>query len=169
VWQWLALATEQRSGYISHMPVTERLGEALKLLRSRRGWPQKQVAALAGITRGMVSSYEKGRQTPILITLERLLKALDADLCDLYCALEFVNGRQPVGHDLSPRFQPGQAKPLKAAARQRTDDAGEPREPGDDTRGAPQLSADLERALSDTLGGVHRLLRHVLLEQRKPR
>ncbi len=165
------------------MPIADRLGEALKLLRSRRGWPQKQLAARAGITRGMVSSYEKGRQTPTLLTLERMLKALEADLCDLFCALEFVNGRQPAGHDLSARFQPGQGvvKSFRTAGRQRPDvdaSAAEERPPGGDAAGgsggtggaggAPRLSEDLERALSDTVGGVHRLLRHVLLEHRKP-
>jgi transcriptional regulator with XRE-family HTH domain len=153
------------------MPITIRLGEALKLLRNRRGWPQKQVAAIAGITRGMVSSYEKGNQTPTLGTLEKILKALEADLCDLYCALEYVSGRQRPGHDLSPQFQIGQARAPKAAARKRSDtDAANAKgqEPGDDSKGTPELSADLERALSDAMAGVHLLVRH-FLQQRKPR
>jgi transcriptional regulator with XRE-family HTH domain len=153
------------------MSIAAHLGEALKLLRTRRGWPQKQVAAMAGITRGMVSSYEKGKQTPTLVTLEKILKALEADLCDLYCAFEYVTGGQRPGHDLSPRFHLGQATAPRAAARKRSNtDAANAKggEPGDDSKDTPELSAELERALSDAMAGVHQLLRQVL-QHRKPR
>jgi transcriptional regulator with XRE-family HTH domain len=154
------------------MPIVEGLGEALKLLRNRRGWPQKQLAADAGITRGMVSSYEKGKQIPTFGTLEKMLKALEGDFCDLHCAVEFVNGRAPTVHGLSPQFQPGLARSSKVAARKQPDPrpaSAKEREPSGEPQSAPQSSEDLERALSDTVASVHRLLRHVLLGPVKPR
>src|SRR4030081_3353901 len=93
------------------------VGEALKWLRERRGWPQKQLAAVAEVTPAMISGYERDRQSPNLNTLEKLLRALGGGLCDLLFAIESLNGRQPVGHDLSPPFRPGQAIPPGPAAR----------------------------------------------------
>jgi len=153
------------------MGIAEGLGEALKWLRNRRGWPQKQLAAAAGITKGMVSGYERGHQKPTLPTVEKILTALGADFCDLHCAFEFVNGRPAAVHELSAHFQPGQARSPKVAARKRPDarSAGPaPHEPGGETPGEPQLSEDVERVLRDTVAGVHQLLRFAFLGTAKP-
>ena len=69
------------------------LGQALRWLRDRIGKKQYQVAAAAGVTKGMLSAYETGRQKPSLDTLEKLLNTLGCDLHDLHSALEIVNGR----------------------------------------------------------------------------
>jgi transcriptional regulator with XRE-family HTH domain len=148
------------------------LGEALKWLRSQRGWPQKQLAAAAGITRAMVSSYEKGKQTPTLATVDKIMTALDADLCDLHRVLEHVHGRPMTVHELSPHFQYRQAKSPKALRRKSssTDKVGaEVPRPGG-AQGEQLLTDDLERALSDmfagvndTVAGAQRILRHALL------
>src|SRR5258708_1829245 len=113
----LRLLAEPGAGTFPAMPIAKTLGEALKLLRTRRGWPQKQLAAAARITKGMVSSYEKDKQLPTLVTLGKILNALDADLCDLYCAIEFVDGTQRPVHDLSERFRLGQAGSARAVTR----------------------------------------------------
>jgi transcriptional regulator with XRE-family HTH domain len=42
-----------------------------------RGLYQNLTAELAGITKGMLSSFETGRRTPIVYTLTKLLIALD--------------------------------------------------------------------------------------------
>ncbi len=101
------------------MPIGPHLGEAIKFLRSRRGWAQKQLAAAAGVTRSMISSYEKGNTTPTLSSLLKIALALQADLCDFHCALEHVAGRPMQVHELSGHFQQGLAQPATAAARQR--------------------------------------------------
>ena len=48
------------------------LGHALRWLRDRQGKKQYQVAEAAGITKGMLSAYETGRQKPSLDTLEKI-------------------------------------------------------------------------------------------------
>lgn len=69
------------------------LGHALRWLRDRHGRKQYQVADSAGITKGMLSAYETGRQKPSLDTLEKLLDTLGCDLYDLHNALQIVNGK----------------------------------------------------------------------------
>lgn len=72
------------------------LGQALRWLRDRHGRKQYQVADSAGITKGMLSAYETGRQKPSLDTMEKLLDTLGCDLYDLHNALQIVNGRPTV-------------------------------------------------------------------------
>jgi transcriptional regulator with XRE-family HTH domain len=72
------------------------LGHALRWLRDRHSRKQYQVADAAGITKGMLSAYETGRQKPSLDTLEKLLDTLGCDLYDLHNALQIVNGRPTV-------------------------------------------------------------------------
>lgn len=148
------------------MPIADNLGQALQLLRTRRGWPQKKLAAAAGITKGMVSSYENGKQAPTLVTLNKILKALGADLCDLYWAVEFVNGRQRPVHDLSAHFQLGPPGSLRATAWRPVDAgatsaaAGEP----DGERGRePRLPEPIEAALRNAKESVYQLARYLLL------
>jgi transcriptional regulator with XRE-family HTH domain len=170
--QWFALAFQGSNEYILDMPTAKELGEALKFLRSRRGWPQKQLAARSKVTKGMVSSYERGKQTPTLYTLAKMARALDADLCDFYCALEIVNGRPADVHGLSAQFQPGQPRPAKLASRRPSDGPtarASARDPGGEAESEPQLPADLERALSEMITGGHKLLRHLLSGIAKPR
>jgi len=155
------------------MPIAKTLGEALKLLRSRRGWPQKQLAAAAGITKGMVSSYEKAKQVPTFGTLDKILNALEADLCDLYWAIEFVSGTQRPVHDLDDRFRLEQAGSARAAARRPSGAAvasAVEGEPGGETAGDPQLPAFVETAFRDVTEGILQLVRyHLLLGAKKPR
>jgi transcriptional regulator with XRE-family HTH domain len=123
------------------------LGQALRWLRERHSKKQYHVADDAGITKGMLSAYETGRQRPSLDTLEKVLNTLSCDLHDLHNALQIVNGRPQimrqriVGMDDLP--EPGRA----------------------DVRQVLGLSAPLpaeeERAISQILDGFHRLLRHL--------
>lgn len=63
-------------------PVQAALGSALAELRSAQDLTQVQLAALAGISPGVVSRIERGAQWPSRATLAALLDALapDADL-----------------------------------------------------------------------------------------
>ena len=76
-------------------------GHALRWMRDRHSRKQYQVAKAAGITKGMLSAYETGRQKPSLDTLGKLLETLGCDLYDLHNALQIVNGRplQPRGRE----------------------------------------------------------------------
>jgi transcriptional regulator with XRE-family HTH domain len=62
--------------------VAHQIGGALRRIRERRGARQYAVADLAGITKGMLSSYETGRQCPSLKTLVKVLAVLDCSAED---------------------------------------------------------------------------------------
>lgn len=78
---------------LSSTPVLTGLGQALRWLRERQARKQYRVADDAGVTKGMLSAYETGRQRPSLETLDKLLETLGCDLNDLHNALQIVNGR----------------------------------------------------------------------------
>src|SRR3954447_17825039 len=79
--------------YTVRTPTLNGLGQALRWLRDRRGRKQYEVADAAGITKGMLSAYETGRQRPSLETLEKILSTLGCDLNDLHNAIQIINGR----------------------------------------------------------------------------
>ena len=131
------------------------LGPALRWLRDRRGRKQYQVAAAAGITKGMLSAYETGRQRPSLETLDKILDTLGCDLNDLHNSLRIVNG-EPAGI-VRAEVRRG---PWAAAG---SPGIGEMGDSEVDVYGALGLAEQLpeqeERALSEMLQGFHRLLR----------
>ena len=63
------------------------LGPALRRLRLRRGLSQRELARRAGVTRSMISSYERGTNLPSLPTLDRLLGALEVSPIGLVVAI----------------------------------------------------------------------------------
>jgi transcriptional regulator with XRE-family HTH domain len=134
-------------------PVLNGLGQAIRWLRERHSKKQYQVADDAGITKGMLSSYETGRQRPSLETLEKVLSTLGCDLHDLHNALQIVNGRPQV-----LRQRMGE---MGEAAR-----TAEMPEPGrTDVRKLLGLRMPLppeeDRAIAQILDGFHRLLRYI--------
>jgi len=123
------------------------LGPALRWLRDRRGRKQYQVANSAGITKGMLSAYETGRQRPSLDTLDKVLDTLGCNLNDLHNALRIVNG-EPGGF-----VRPDSRRdPLTVSADGEVDvyEALGIVEP---------LPEQEEKALAEMLQGFHRLLR----------
>ena len=68
------------------------LGPALRRLRLRGGTSQRELGRRAGVTRPMVSSYERGTTLPSLPTLDRLLEALEVSPATLI--LEIEEGRR---------------------------------------------------------------------------
>lgn len=140
------------------------LGQALRWLRDRQGKKQYQVADTAGITKGMLSAYETGRQRPSLETLEKILDTLGCDLNDLHNAIQIINGKPEAmkrkGDD-SERFEdtPG--------GRPGAGEVGG----GETTRQAlgrlGPLPPEEERAFAQMLDGFHRFL-HYLHDQLNP-
>lgn len=87
------------------MPRFDQIGAALRYLRLHGGpEPRKQmeIAARADVTRGMLSSYERGNQVPALKTLDRLLDALGADLVKLQWALRRVEPAGEAARESAP-------------------------------------------------------------------
>ena len=64
------------------------LPEKLKMLRSKYGYSQKQVAAKAGVSASIISGYETGERTPstdILLSLSNIY----------HCSVDYLLGKQP--------------------------------------------------------------------------
>ncbi|NUR69723.1 MAG: helix-turn-helix transcriptional regulator [Hamadaea sp.] len=56
------------------------LGKAVRDRREQRGWSQSELARAAGMTQSAVARFEAGGTVPTLVVLERLARALDAEL-----------------------------------------------------------------------------------------
>lgn len=85
------------------------LGHALRYLRILSERKQFEVAEVAGITRAMLSAYERGSREPSLTTLTKILDALAVDFAGLQKALDRVeSGDAPLEASRAPtaRFPP---------------------------------------------------------------
>jgi transcriptional regulator with XRE-family HTH domain len=138
--------------------ILEGLGQALRWLRDRQGKKQYMVAETAGITKGMLSAYETGRQRPSLETLEKILATLGCDLNDLHNAIQIINGRP----ESMKRRGEGMANGSETAATPETPaPSGSPRDVGRILGRSEPLPPEEERALSEMLDGFHRFLRYL--------
>jgi len=135
-------------------PLLQGLGFALRWLRDRQGRKQFQVANSAGITKGMLSSYETGRQRPSLDTLEKILDSLNCDLNDLHNAIQIVNGRP---EEMRRKPEPS---PLLSTA---PEPGGRPRELHQILGVTGPIAPEIEASLGQMLDGFHRFLRHLFV------
>jgi transcriptional regulator with XRE-family HTH domain len=134
------------------------LGQALRWLRDRQSKKQYQVAESAGITKGMLSAYETGRQRPSLETLEKILSTLGCDLNDLHNAIQIINGRperikhrgEGTGEEPPAVGTAGIAR-IEGSGRTEVQRVLGRRDP---------LPIEEERAFGEMLEGFHRLLRY---------
>jgi transcriptional regulator with XRE-family HTH domain len=128
-------------------------GQALRWLRDRQNKKQYQVAESAGITKGMLSAYETGRQRPSLETLEKILSTLGCDLNDLHNALQIINGRpEKIKHRGEGMGEaPGTVAKQELGGRSEVQKILGRRDP---------LPLEEERAIGEMLDGFHRLLRY---------
>lgn len=60
------------------------VGNRLKQLRTERGISQRQLAALAGVTNGMISTIEQNNSSPSISTLKKLLDAMSLSLASFF-------------------------------------------------------------------------------------
>jgi len=94
------------------------IGEAIRLLRSRRRRKAFELCEATGITKGMLSSYETGRQLPSTGTLLLVLRGLEMDLCDLQKAMDYLQGKSQqlaVAEERRETAQEREAQELGAA------------------------------------------------------
>ena len=66
----------------------QRLGEKLKSLRQAHGLSQRALAQLAGLTHGNLSHIEQGKISPSVLTLEKLLNALQVPMASFFAMEE---------------------------------------------------------------------------------
>jgi transcriptional regulator with XRE-family HTH domain len=138
-------------------PILNGLGQALRWLRERQGKKQYQVADSAGITKGMLSAYETGRQRPSLETLEKILDTLGCDLNDLHNAIQIINGRPEKMRRRDEAAAGGEEASASAEPESAEGRADVQRLLG---RSAP-LAPEEERALGEMLEGFHLFLRYL--------
>ncbi|MFI9839887.1 helix-turn-helix domain-containing protein [Nonomuraea sp. NPDC051941] len=60
--------------------LTFELGRTVRQMRESRGWSQSELARAADMTQSAVARFEGGGTVPTLPVLERLARALDAEL-----------------------------------------------------------------------------------------
>jgi transcriptional regulator with XRE-family HTH domain len=138
------------------MPIFDGLGRSLRWLRERQVKRQYQVAEGAGITKAMLSAYETGKQKPSLDTLEKILDALVCDLNDLHNALQIVNGRPERMRNA------GSGREYWRAAGDKPEGSAALEPNLYEILGADEpLPAQEEQAMSEMLGGFHKLLRYM--------
>lgn len=56
------------------------LGEQVRDMREERGWSQRDLAQLTGMTQPGIARFEAGGTTPTLPILERIAQAFDSTL-----------------------------------------------------------------------------------------
>lgn len=150
------------------------VGPALRHLRLHGGRePRKQleVAAAARVTRGMLSSYERGRQNPSLKNLGRILDALGADLTQLQWAVRIVEAH-PEGAESAAKAQEGGTPEadLWPLGLPPSSHPSEVREPSAVYRTVPlpePLGAREERALGQMIAGFLAYLSYTRAEVRE--
>jgi transcriptional regulator with XRE-family HTH domain len=60
------------------------VGEEVKRLRQAKGWTQEQLAVYAGSSQPTVNLLEAGKRNPSASTLEKLARALEVEVVDLF-------------------------------------------------------------------------------------
>jgi HTH-type transcriptional regulator, repressor for puuD len=62
----------------------QEIPQRIQMLRKRCGMSIRQVAALAGVTPGIISCIERGKNSPSIATLQKILSALGTDLAAFF-------------------------------------------------------------------------------------
>lgn len=75
---------------------TADVGQRLKLLRERCGLSLRQFGQRAGVTAGMISFIERGRNSPSIATLHKILSALNTDVATFFAEAQQESGAGPV-------------------------------------------------------------------------
>jgi transcriptional regulator with XRE-family HTH domain len=71
---------------------------ALSILRISRGWSQDQVARAAGITNSALSEYERGKKTPELKSVRKIVTALGYELSAIERTEDFLRELRAESH-----------------------------------------------------------------------
>jgi transcriptional regulator with XRE-family HTH domain/tetratricopeptide (TPR) repeat protein len=87
-------------------PIPPPLNLALTVLRSSRGWSQKELSAASGLPSGILSDYEMGRRPLTREKLEALAEILGIDPGQLDATLLYVRSLQPVEEPPGPPLSP---------------------------------------------------------------
>ncbi len=64
----------------SDMPISQRLGRNIRLLRAERGWSQEMLAELAGLHRNYIGHVERGEFNISIAQLVKIARAFGVRL-----------------------------------------------------------------------------------------
>lgn len=74
------------------MRAVDQLGMRIRFLRKERNWSQEDLALEANVNKNYICDLENGRRNPSLDILERIAKALDISLSELFKGIETIPG-----------------------------------------------------------------------------
>lgn len=74
------------------MKAQTQLGMRIRFLRKRLGWSQEDLALEANVNKNYICDLENGRRNPSLDVLERIAKALNITLSELFRGVETIPG-----------------------------------------------------------------------------
>jgi transcriptional regulator with XRE-family HTH domain len=87
-----------RSNAASDTPsIFAKLGEALALVRKKRGLSQSALAKLAGMGKSQLSKYESGKELPKLESLERVLETLRVNYLEFFQVVRALDEEEEIG------------------------------------------------------------------------
>ncbi|MFH6955772.1 helix-turn-helix domain-containing protein [Flavobacterium aquidurense] len=66
------------------MNLKEKFGHTIKLLREQKGYSIEYLANIANIDRTYISDIEKGKRNVSLLIIEKLSKALEVNIQELF-------------------------------------------------------------------------------------
>jgi transcriptional regulator with XRE-family HTH domain len=66
------------------MDIRKRIGWNIRRLRAARELTQEDFATDSGFDRGYINGLERGVRNPSVLVLERIAKALDGDVAELF-------------------------------------------------------------------------------------
>jgi len=78
--------------------VVKRFGKTVRRLRSEQGFSQESFAQRCGLHRTYIGIIERGEKAVTIVTANKIARALDITLADLFGELE----RKPNGHGERP-------------------------------------------------------------------
>jgi transcriptional regulator with XRE-family HTH domain len=66
------------------MDIKKKFGLKIKLLRMEKGWSQEKFALEADLDRTYIPSIEKGDRNVSIIVIEKIAKAFNVNICELF-------------------------------------------------------------------------------------
>ena len=66
------------------MNIKEKFGIRVKVLRTTKGWSQMELGFRADVNRNYISDLERGQRNVSLIIIERIAKALEVEIWELF-------------------------------------------------------------------------------------
>ena len=70
------------------MDIKKQFGMRIKYLRGLKGWSQEDLALNSNVNKNYISDLERGSRNPSILILERIAKALNVSLENLFQGIQ---------------------------------------------------------------------------------